>query len=108
MNTMKPSQLSTILRRIAAKIDSSRNPSRILVERELRRILAAMAPDGGSDEDNPSEKDMMKNRSKEMEPYFELMEKYEKQGNEKGVEAIRKQFPRWDEMKEHRNWSKSR
>lgn len=39
---MKPSQLSNNLRRIAARIDNSKNPSRILVARELRRVLAAM------------------------------------------------------------------
>ena len=44
---MKPGQLSNSLRQIAAKIDNSRNPSRILVARELRRVLSAMVGSPG-------------------------------------------------------------
>jgi len=39
---MKPSDLSKTLRQIAAKIDASKRPDRILVSRDLKRILAAM------------------------------------------------------------------
>jgi len=39
---MNPNQLSTILRRIAAKIDNSSNPSRELVIAELRKVVMAM------------------------------------------------------------------
>lgn len=39
---MKPSQLSMILRRIASGIDSSKRPSRSLVARDLKRVLAAV------------------------------------------------------------------
>ena len=44
---MNPNQLSSVLRQIAAKIDNSRNPSRILVARELRRVLSAMVGSPG-------------------------------------------------------------
>ena len=37
---MNPNQLSSVLRQIAARIDNSRNPSRILVAHELRRVLS--------------------------------------------------------------------
>jgi len=46
---MKPSELSANLRRVAAKIDNSRRPERILVARELKRILVAMNPEAGYD-----------------------------------------------------------
>jgi len=45
---MKPSQLAIQLRRIASAIDSSRNPSRSLVARDLKRILAAVDDATGS------------------------------------------------------------
>ena len=38
---MKPSQLSATLRNIADKIDNSKNPSKVLVARELKHIIAA-------------------------------------------------------------------
>ena len=39
---MKPSQLSVRLRRIASAIDLSKNPSRTLVARDLKKVLAAL------------------------------------------------------------------
>lgn len=39
---MKPSQLAKSLRRIASKIEASKTPSRALVARDLRRVLANM------------------------------------------------------------------
>ena len=39
---MKPSDLSKTLRQIAAKIDASKRPDRILVSRDLKRVLAAI------------------------------------------------------------------
>jgi hypothetical protein len=38
----KPSQISQALRRIAAKIDNSKQPSKQLVARDLKQIIAAM------------------------------------------------------------------
>jgi hypothetical protein len=44
---MKPSQLASQLRRIASKIDSSKNPDRDLVARDLNRIIASVGfPEG--------------------------------------------------------------
>jgi len=43
---MKPSQLASQLRRIAAAIDKSRNPDRNLVARDLKKVIAAV--DGAS------------------------------------------------------------
>jgi len=40
---MKPSQLAIQLRRIASKIEASKNPDRTLVARDLKRTLAALA-----------------------------------------------------------------
>ena len=37
---MKPSQVSASLRRIASKIEASKNPDRNLVARDLKRIVA--------------------------------------------------------------------
>jgi hypothetical protein len=37
---MKPSELSKNLRTIAAKIDASRKPDRVLVSRDLKRIIS--------------------------------------------------------------------
>lgn len=39
---MKPSELAARLRRIASKIEASSKPSRALVSRDLRRVLANM------------------------------------------------------------------
>ena len=39
---MKPSQTAQALRRIASKIQSSKNPDRTLVARDLKKILAAV------------------------------------------------------------------
>ncbi len=39
---MRPSQLSAALRQIASRIDASRNPSRELVAKDLRRVVAVM------------------------------------------------------------------
>jgi len=39
---MKPSQLASQLRRIAAAIDNSRNPDRTLVARDLKKVLVAI------------------------------------------------------------------
>jgi len=39
---MKPSDLSKSLRQIAAKIDASKRPDRVLVARDLKRILVAV------------------------------------------------------------------
>jgi monomeric isocitrate dehydrogenase len=39
---MKPSDLSKSLRQIAAKIDASKRPDRVLVARDLKRVLVAM------------------------------------------------------------------
>ena len=39
---MKPSQLAGQLRRIASAIDSSRNPDRSLVARDLKKVIAAV------------------------------------------------------------------
>jgi len=41
---MKPSQLANKLRHIASKIDSSKNPDRTLVARDLKKVLAAVSP----------------------------------------------------------------
>lgn len=41
---MKPSQLSSILRRIAAAIDNSKSPSRELVAEDLRRVISNLIP----------------------------------------------------------------
>ena len=41
---MKPSQLASQLRRIAAGIDNSKNPSRRLVTQDIKRILVAVVP----------------------------------------------------------------
>jgi hypothetical protein len=43
---MTPAQLSAQLRRIAAKIDSSRSPNKELVTKELRRVVATIDPKG--------------------------------------------------------------
>jgi hypothetical protein len=40
---MKPSQTAQSLRRIASKIQNSKNPDRILVARDLKKLLAAVA-----------------------------------------------------------------
>jgi len=40
--SMKPSQLASQLRRIAAAIDKSRNPDRTLVARDLKKVLASV------------------------------------------------------------------
>jgi len=42
---MTPSQVSAELRRIAARIDASESPSRSLVAKDIRRLLAVMADD---------------------------------------------------------------
>lgn len=42
---MKPSQVSTKLRQIAAAIDNSENPCRDLVAADLRRIVASVDPE---------------------------------------------------------------
>jgi hypothetical protein len=42
---VKPFQVATSLRQIAAKIDRSKSPSKSLVSQELRRVLAAVAHD---------------------------------------------------------------
>jgi hypothetical protein len=39
---MKPLQVSSILRRIAAKIDASKQPDPKLVNRDLKRVIAGM------------------------------------------------------------------
>jgi len=39
---MKPSQLASQLRRIAAAIDNSKKPDRTLVARDLKKVLAAV------------------------------------------------------------------
>jgi hypothetical protein len=46
---MKPTQVAATLRHIAAKIDASKNPSRELVARDLKHVLAQVdnAPDSG-------------------------------------------------------------
>ena len=41
---MEPSELSKTLRRIASAINKSRNPDRALVARDLKKIIAAIAP----------------------------------------------------------------
>jgi len=40
---MKPSELASQLRRIASKIDASKNPDRTLVAQDLKQIIAAVA-----------------------------------------------------------------
>lgn len=40
---MKPSELSKSLRQIAAKIDASKRPDRVLVARDLSKLLTAMS-----------------------------------------------------------------
>ena len=42
---MKPSQLASQLRRIAAAIDNSKKPDRTLVARDLKKVLAGLTPD---------------------------------------------------------------
>jgi len=44
---MKPSQLASQLRRIASAIDSSRNPDRRLVARDLKKVLASVSMAAG-------------------------------------------------------------
>lgn len=39
---MSPTQISAYLRRMAAKIDASKNPSRSLVAADLNKVLVAM------------------------------------------------------------------
>lgn len=43
---MKPSDLAQQLRRIASKIDASKRPSKSLVTRDLRRVIAGMEDQG--------------------------------------------------------------
>lgn len=50
---MKPSEVSSILRRIASAIDKSKNPKRELVARDLKRVLAVL--DETSDQETPTE-----------------------------------------------------
>jgi hypothetical protein len=38
---MKPSEVSNTLKRIASKIDNSKNPKRELVAKDLRKVIAA-------------------------------------------------------------------
>lgn len=42
---MTPSQMSSVLRRIAAKLDNSRNPDQNLVAAELQRVIVALEPE---------------------------------------------------------------
>jgi len=42
---MKPSELASQLRRIASKIDKSRNPDRRLVARDLKKVLVSVDSD---------------------------------------------------------------
>lgn len=44
---MKPSQLARSLRHIAAKIENSKKPRRDLVAKDLKRVIAAVEPQGG-------------------------------------------------------------
>jgi len=39
---MKPSQLASQLRRIASKIDASKNPDRTLVAKDLKKVLSSL------------------------------------------------------------------
>lgn len=41
---MKPSKLSATLRQIATRIDNSEKPSKTLVARELRKVVASIDP----------------------------------------------------------------
>jgi hypothetical protein len=41
---MKPSEVSNILRRIATKIDNSKNPKRTFVAEDLRKVIMAVQP----------------------------------------------------------------
>jgi len=63
---IKPSQLAGQLRRIAAAIDSSRNPDRGLVIKDIRRVLLAMDPEdqGQSNGNTAGPIDWMKNKKK--------------------------------------------
>jgi hypothetical protein len=63
---MKPSQLAGQLRRIAGAIDSSRNPDRGLVIKDIRRVLLAMDPEdqGQSNGNTAGPIDWMKNKKK--------------------------------------------
>ena len=63
---MKPSQLAGQLRRIAAAIDSSRNPDRGLVINDIRRVLLAMDPEdqGQYNSNTAGPIDWMKNKKK--------------------------------------------
>ena len=45
---MKPSQLASQLRRIASKIDASKNPDRTLVAKDLKKVLAAVSSGTGA------------------------------------------------------------
>jgi|HubBroStandDraft_6_1064221.scaffolds.fasta_scaffold421227_2 hypothetical protein len=47
---MKPSQVSSILRRIAAKIDASKRPDPKLVSRDLKRVIIGMESPALSEE----------------------------------------------------------
>ena len=46
--SMKPSQLASQLRRIAAAIDNSKNPDRTLVAKDLKKVLAAVSSGTGA------------------------------------------------------------
>lgn len=43
---MKPSRLAAALRLIASRIDNSKKPSKVLVARELRRVISAIQAAG--------------------------------------------------------------
>jgi len=50
---MKPSQLASQLRRIAAAIDNSKQPDRVLVARDLKKVLAVLQPNHGLSIEDP-------------------------------------------------------
>jgi len=56
---MTPSQISQALRKIASKIDSSKQPSRRLVAAELRKIVADMLPQDPAPQKSQAEWEQM-------------------------------------------------
>jgi hypothetical protein len=54
-SSTSPSQLVIQLRRIASKIDASKNPDRTLVAKELKRTLAALAAGAGTFSPRPGD-----------------------------------------------------
>jgi hypothetical protein len=79
---MKPSELSSALRRIATAIDQSKKPDRRLVSRDLKKVLAAVSGDViPLNIKKPVKVDSPDNFSfKSGEPDPELLEHYERNG----------------------------